>query len=254
MGETMNRAATANERSWVNTPMASCLPSAEVYERVRQASSHDARLKILYEQYGDPCLAYARRYARRGLPALVAPEDLVQELFLKIAARQCLHRYEVKRAWILCCLKNAWIDAHRKHRTRPIPFDLMLEAEAVDAFDLAILTKHLHVHLVALRQQIRSEPDEVVPCKQAIFDEWMDDLFGRAQPGEGAPSQRLESNAMRVKRHRCIEGWRRELTDRLHRASGVEQLREWQSLLSRRNAAGPDGSERAPDGAAPEGS
>lgn len=250
----MNRAATANERSWVNTPMASCLPSAEVYEKVRQASSHEARLEILYEQYGDPCLAYARRYARRGLPALVAPEDLVQDLFLKIAARQCLHRYEVKRAWILCCLKNVWIDVHRKHRARPIPFDPALEAEAVDAFDLAILTKHLHVHLVALRQQLRSEPDEVDAYKQAIFDEWMEDLFGRAQSGEGVRCQRLESNAMRVKRHRCIESWRHELTDRLRRASGGELLREWQSLLSRRNAAEPVDSERAPDGAAPEGS
>jgi DNA-directed RNA polymerase specialized sigma24 family protein len=235
------REPRASQRSWANTPMASCLPSAEVYERVRQATSHDDQQAILYEHYYGACLAYARKYARSGLPAHLTPDDLVQDLFLKIAARQCLHRYQVRRAWMLCCLKNLWIDLRRKYRERPIPCDPELEAEAVDAFDLALLGKQLHTHLVALRRELHAEHD-VDPSKEAAFDDWMYGLLGHPAGDEGCKPQRgaPEPGGMRVKRHRWIRKWSDELAARLRRDSGVEQLRDWQSTLQRRADTEPD--------------
>lgn len=242
------RELRASQRSWANTPMASCPPSAEVYERVRRATSHDAQQTILYEHYYGACLAYARKYARSGLPAHLTPDDLVQDLFLKIAARLCLHRYQVRRAWMLCCLKNLWIDLRRKYRERSIPYDPELEAEAVDAFDLALLSQQLHTHLVALRHELHAELHEVDPCKEAVFDDWMYGLLGHPagdgerKPQRGAP----DPGRMRVKRHRWIKNWSDELAARLRRDAGVEQLRDWQSMLQRRADAEPDDPRQPP--------
>lgn len=246
------RESRAKPRSWANTPMASCPPSAEVYERVRRATSHDDQQAVLYEHYYAACLAYARKYARSGLPAHLTPDDLVQDLFLKIAARQCLHRYQVRRAWMLCCLKNLWIDLRRKYRERPIPCDPELEAEAVDAFDLALLSQQLHTHLVALRHELHAEPHELDPCKVAAFDDWMYGLLGDPS-GEGARKPQrgpAEPVNMRVKRHRWVKKWSGELAARLRQDAGLEQLRDWQSMLQRRADAELDDPRRPPAGGA----
>jgi DNA-directed RNA polymerase specialized sigma24 family protein len=216
--------------------MASCLPSAEVYERLQQARDHAEQLDILHDQYADACLAYARRYARSRPCPLVTPEDLVQELFVKIAARQSLHRYEVRRAWLLCCLKNLAIDLSRKHRPRPLPFDPTLEAEAVDAFDLALFEKQLHAQLAALRRELSSGPEgEPDPCKEAIFEEWVDGILARPPRDEAlrSPCGDITAGHMRVKRHRLYKKWSGQLVTWLRQDFGIERLQEWQAALRR---------------------
>jgi DNA-directed RNA polymerase specialized sigma24 family protein len=217
--------------SWDNTPLGSCLPTPEVYERMRQAGDHTEQLAVLHDEYGAQCLAYARK-----LPCVrFTPEDVVQEMLKKIADRQSLNRYRVSRAWVLRCLKNAWIDLLRKHRQRP-PFDPALESEAVDAFDLADLRTQLSGIFARLRGIIDSDP-----CKAALFDDWQNRLLERPSDDEMLMERcgGITAGHLKVKRHRWAQEWDPKLALRVRQELGDERLRQFQAALRRANDATP---------------
>jgi DNA-directed RNA polymerase specialized sigma24 family protein len=217
--------------SWENSPLGSCLPTPEVYERMRQAGDHNQQLVVLHKQYGAQCLAYARK-----LPCVrFTPDDVVQEMLEKIAKRQSLNRYRVSRAWVLRCLKNAWIDLLRKHRQRP-PFDPALESEAQDAFDLADLRTQLSIIFASLRSIIDSDP-----CKAALFDDWQNRLLERPSDDEMLKERcgGITAGHLKVKRHRWAQEWDPKLALRVRQELGDERLRQFQAALRRASDATP---------------
>jgi len=210
---------------WSGTSMQDCAPTKEVRDRLQRARDDKERLNVLVAEYYQACM----RYARRLRCIHFAPEDVVHQMFMKIARRQAaLDRYTVSRAWIVTCLNNAWSDMCKKHRLDPRSLDPQLEA-AMDAFNATNLIQTLRGILDLLERSVGNDPEQLL-----LFDDWRHRLLDL--PFDDGELRKRFGHLLSSKRHRFAQDYDKKFALRIRRELGLPRLVEIAGSLTRRSA------------------